>query len=103
MAALCMNGLFAFEDGGIQRRKEFVVQRVYSAREVGLRYHEADIQQARALADHADVDAIERVKYAARHAGRVADVFANEANDHAIVLDGGFRELAQLAEDQIEA
>src|SRR3982751_5212436 len=103
MASLRKHGLFALEDVGVKLGEELLVQGSDGAQQVTLGHHEADIQQRSALADHADVDAIESIENTARHAGGMADIFAHQADDNAIVLHGDVGKLAQLAEDEIDA
>ena len=67
---------------------------VDGAHQVGLRHHEAEVQQRCALRDHADIDAVERVEDAARHARSVADVLADQADDRLIVLHRRLRRTA---------
>src|ERR1017187_6240860 len=102
MASLCMHRLFAFEDFGVERGEELLVQRRDRAHEIAFGHHEADVEQRRSLADHADVDAIERIENPARHARRVPDVLAHQADDDAIVLHRGFGKLAQVAQDELD-
>src|ERR1035437_3803225 len=102
MASLCMHRLFAFEDFGVERGEELLVQRRDRAHEIAFGHHEADIEQRRSLADHADVDAIERIENPARHARRVPDVLAHQADNDAIVLHRGFGKLAQVAQDELD-
>src|ERR1035441_2346903 len=102
MARLRMHRLVAFEDVGVERGEELLVQRGHRAQQIGFGHHEADIEQRRSLADHADVDAIERIENPARHARRVADVLAHQADDDAIVLHRGFGELAQVGQDELD-
>src|ERR1039458_6865021 len=102
MARLRMHRLIAFEDVGVERGEELLVQRGHRAQQIDFGHYEADIQQRRALADHADVDAVQRIENPARHARRVANVLAHQADDHAIVLHRGLGELADLAQDEID-
>src|SRR5437016_5468057 len=95
MASLRMHRFLTLEHVGVQCGKELLVQRANRARQVGLGHHDADVEQARALADHANIDAVQRVEHAARHAGRVANVLADQTHDHAIVLHRRFRKLAK--------
>ena len=53
--------------------------------------------------DHADVDVVERIENAARHARSVADVLADQADDRLVLFDRDFGELAQLARDVVDA
>src|SRR5689334_17148521 len=97
-----MGWLLALENLFIQGVEEFFVEQAYGSGEIGFGEDEADVQKAGALADHADVDAVESVEDAAGDAGGVADVLADEADDDAVVFDGSFGELAELAENEID-
>src|SRR5208283_174883 len=97
-----MDGLTTLEHGWIELAEEFAVQRFDGGAEVFFRHHETDIEQRAALRNHADVDAFERIEDAARHARRIPDVFADQADDDLIAFDFGFGELAQLGEHFVE-
>src|SRR5690242_13590530 len=97
-----MGRLLALEDGVVKGGEEFFVEEADGAGQVGFGDDEADVQETRALTDHADVDAVEGVEDAPGNAGGVADVFADQADDDAVVLDSGFGELAELPEDEVD-
>src|SRR5205085_12635017 len=91
------------ENALVELRKKFLVQRADSFRQILLSYHQTQIQQARALANHSDVNSVERAEHASRDPRRVADVLADKADDGLAVLHSDGGELAQLAADRIQA
>src|ERR1035441_3088542 len=84
MDGSAMDGLIAFENLGIERREELLVERLYRGPQVGFRHHETDVEQRSALRDHADVDAVESHEHAARHSWSVSNIFAHQTHDHIV-------------------
>src|SRR5438067_140002 len=95
-----MRGL---EYGLVQLGEKLLVQRADRLGQILLGDNQAQIQQARALADHPDIDPIERAEDAARDSRRVADVLADQADDRLAVLHSDGGKLPQLATDRIQA
>ena len=91
-----MHSLIRSKTSGSSSAKNSRVQRFHRGAQIGFGDHEAQIQQRRALRDHADVDAVERIEDAARHSRRVADIVAHQADDGLIVLDLDFGELRAI-------
>src|SRR5580700_3867888 len=91
-----MHGLIPLKDRVVELGEEFAVQRGNRGTEVEFGDDEAQVQQRCALRDHADVDALERVEYAARHARSIPDIVAHQTDDGLIFFDFDVGELAQL-------
>src|SRR6266496_5401346 len=103
MASLgMMHGLIAFKYGGIELGEELVVQRLDGSAEVRFCDREADVQQRRALGNHADIDSVESVEHAARHAGSEANVVAHEADNSLVVFHIHLGELAEVGHDRVQ-
>src|ERR1700729_2465050 len=91
-----MDGLIALKDCVVELGEEFVVQRGNRGAQVGFGDDEAQVQQRCALRDHADIDALKRVEYAARHARSIPNIVAHKTDDGLIFFDFDIGELAQL-------
>ena len=92
-----------FKDRRIEIGEKLRVQSLNGGGEIGARDHESKIQRRRALRQHADIDAAERVEHARRNARSVADVFTHNADDSLILVHRNFGELAQFRDDRFHA
>src|SRR5262249_26333970 len=102
IASSGMHRLLALEHFRIERSEKLLVQRGHRAVQIRLGHNEADVEQRSALADHADIDAVERIEGTARDPRGVTDVLADQTDNDAIVLDGDFGELTNFAYDQVD-
>src|SRR5579871_3405611 len=102
MASLGMDGLTAFEDGVIELGEELGVERFDGTANVGFGDDEADVEERRALGDHADIDAVERVEHSSGYSGSASNVVADQADDHLAAFDLDVGELAQLGGDFVQ-
>src|ERR1019366_4559490 len=102
IASSGMDGLPSFEHFRIKLGEKLLMQRRDRAEQVGFGQNQADVEQRRALRNHADVNAVEGVEDAPGHSRGVADVVANQADNHLVLLDIDLGELLQLGHDGVE-
>src|SRR5580698_2072357 len=98
-----MNGLIALKDRVVELGEKFTVKRGHRGAQVGFGDDEAQVQQRCALRDHADIYALERVEYAARHARSIPNIVAHQTDDGLIFFDFDIGELPQLGLNLFEA
>ena len=81
-----------FEEGGVERADGFVGVFFFD--------HEAHVDFAGALRDHAHVDVLDRAKDLRRHAALSANVFANQADEGLFTFVFHIGKLAQIGSNQ---
>src|SRR5438477_3904855 len=90
------------ENGRIDVAKEFLVQHLHRSLRIASRNHETDIEQRSALRNHTNVDALHGAKCARGHAGRMAQIITDNANDSLVLFDADLGKLSQSVANPVE-